>query len=843
LLHRTQQSGEAGSSSATSGRDETATTTIGASRDASYVPNITYDQEAVYEVIENSKWREAFFIDGELRWATRGGNGIGEKVSGDQTWKMRQFGDVFYLAPKEAHEGTEDDVKAVNTKRVETFLDKVAANMVAQSTKVPPPTYEELRPFLSENLDTILTLVTRDGVIATDVHGYVDNDFDNPGPRLNKATQSITRGYDSLMNRDKDPVFERLGKQLAQTLMPLGKGKDTCEGDDEEPGYESGGSDVSLDRCQEPPAYPMCENNCWLKQASSIPSPASQFSDKPAKISTSEPIDIYTELESGFTRVIVIELGTRDEKIRCTLESMEILGVREQDESAPVERRLYEALSYTWGDATKCRAIECNGKHFGVSQNLFDALINIRLSDKSRAIWIDALCINQENDAEKSEQVQYMYRIYRAATRVIVWLGIEADDSDFIMWAMAFVGSRKNRAAIMGRDHNHECLVQLARLTKGIETLTKRPWFFRSWIRQEIAAAPKVIVRCGSREVPWTALKRSVNCLGRLRSKYVASRSLFNGVDDEFEGLIGPYKEKSHALKFLKKDWVVGQSLLAEAGDLRSIWYYHTGGMLELLMVGRVYDATDARDKVYAILGIAEVPLSPRELSPRLVWAQDDKKERPVMRVDYSASISEVYQHTAKYLINRDENLDILCILPTHRDATSNDLPSWTPDWRVPLSSRPLYDNWEYISYKWGASGFTKTESQDQADLNRLTVTGFEIARIQQLLPLFPNEMPHLPESPAGSAIYFEEGKHIRRFAQSTRGPSIVPSTAAVGDSIWILYGCKMPIVLRAATGMLDKVAFEVVGPRYVSTIMFGEAIEWLAEDQHDLELASIVLV
>jgi hypothetical protein len=627
-------------------------------------------------------------------------------------------------------------------------------------------------------------------------------------------------------------------------LVPLGKDKDDSgEGDDEEPGYESGGSEVSQDRCRESPAYPMCEGNCWLKQASSIPSPASQSSDKLAKISNLEPINIHAELEPGFTRVLVIEPGTRDEQISCTLEPMEILGVREQDESTPVERHLYEALSYTWGDATKCQTIECNGKHFGVSQNLFDALINIRLSDKKRTIWIDALCINQENNAEKSEQVQYMYAIYRAATRVIVWLGIEADDSDLIMRAMAFIGSRRNRAAIVRRDHNHECLVQLARLIKGIETLAKRPWFFRSWIRQEVAAAPKVIVRCGSREVPWTALKRSVNCLARLRSKYVASRSLFNGADDEFERLIGPYMEKSHALEFLKKDWVVGQSLLAEAGDLRSIWYYHTGGMLELLMAGRVYSATDARDKVYAILGMAEVPLKPRELSPRLVGAQDDKKDRPIMRVDYSASISEVYQYTAKYLINRDENLDILCILPTHRDATSDDPPSWTPDWRVPLSSRPLYVNWDYISYKWGASGFTKTESQDQTDLNRLTVTGFEIARIQQLLPLFPNEIPHPPESPAGSAILFEDGKHIRRFAQSTRGPSIVPSTAAVGDSIWILYGCKMPVVLKPAARKLDKLSFGVVGPCYVTTIMFGEVIEWLAEGQHDLELASIVLV
>ena len=93
-------------------------------------------------------------------------------------------------------------------------------------------------------------------------------------------------------------------------------------------------------------------------------------------------------------------------------------------------------------------------------------------------------------------------------------------------------------------------------------------------------------------------------------------------------------------------------------------------------MVGGAYDVMDARDKVYAILGMVEVPLNPRELSLRLVWARDDKKERPAIRVDYSACISKVYQHTAKYFINQDENLDILCILPTHRDATSNDLPS-----------------------------------------------------------------------------------------------------------------------------------------------------------------------
>jgi hypothetical protein len=846
MLRRTEQSAEAGSSSTVPNHDQTVTTTTDVSRGVETVPELFWDQKAVSEIIDNSKWRKALLIDGELRWATQESNSIGGKVGneGDLTWKMRQIGDWFYLAPKEAHEGAQEDVQAANDKRVDTFLDTVAANMIAQSTETPPPTYEQLRPLLLQNLDTILALYTRDGFLATDTHGNIDNDFDNPGPRVNKETQYITRGYHDLMDRDKDPVFKRLDQLASQTLLSLGRAKEDGAGEgDHDLGYESGGSEVSVEQCRESPAYPTCEDNCWLKQASLCSNLGPQPKCSIPNVPGLEPTSIYGEIDPGFTRVVVIDPGAWNEQIRCMLEPMEIPGIREQNESTPATRRVYEALSYTWGDATICQTIECNDKLVGVSQNLYDALVNIRLATERRTIWVDALCIDQKNDAEKSEQVQYMYAIYRAAARVIVWLGVGANDSDFAMWAIALIGRRKNRVAIMRHDHNHECLVQLARLIRGIETLTKRPWFFRSWIRQEVAAAPKVIVRCGLCEVPWIALKRSVNCLSRLRSKYVASRSLFQGADDEHCELVGPDLERSHALTFLKKDWVLGQSLLAGAGDISSIWYYHTGGMLDLLMASRAYEATNARDKVYAILGMAEVPIHPQALSPEVTRARDDKKERPTMRVDYSVSISEVYQHTAKYLINRDENLDILCILPTHRDATSFDLPTWTPDWRVPLSSKPLYDNWDYISYKWGASGFTSTETQDQDSLGRLAVTGFEMARVQQLHPLFPDQLPHPPERPAGSAIHFDESKHPRRFAQSTRGPSVVPSAAAVGDTIWILYGCKMPVVLRPADGALRKVAFEVVGPCYVSTIMFGEALEWLQEGLYDLELASIELV
>jgi hypothetical protein len=68
---------------------------------------------------------------------------------------------------------------------------------------------------------------------------------------------------------------------------------------------------------------------------------------------------------------------------------------------------------------------------------------------------------------------------------------------------------------------------------------------------------------------------------------------------------------RSHAweenIGYLRRNWALGQPLINAAGDIRSIWYYHASGLLDLLMVVRAFDAGDARYKVYALLGIAEV--------------------------------------------------------------------------------------------------------------------------------------------------------------------------------------------------------------------------------------------
>ena len=89
----------------------------------------------------------------------------------------------------------------------------------------------------------------------------------------------------------------------------------------------------------------------------------------------------------------------------------------------------FEALSYVWGDPEERAVFQCDGKHFSSTASLHRALVRIRPSDKPRAVWADAVCINQEDLDERAHQVTLMDRIYTQAQQVIVWLGNENEQS------------------------------------------------------------------------------------------------------------------------------------------------------------------------------------------------------------------------------------------------------------------------------------------------------------------------------------------------------------------------------------------------------------------------------
>ncbi|RYP53076.1 hypothetical protein DL768_001853 [Monosporascus sp. mg162] len=111
-------------------------------------------------------------------------------------------------------------------------------------------------------------------------------------------------------------------------------------------------------------------------------------------------------------RLLQLKAGVGGDPVTCFLEVVDLEGCPE-----------YDALSYVWGDPGVTDSITLHGKQHDVTINLYDAMKRLRQSDKHRRLWIDALCINQEDTKEKEGQIGLMDKIYSRAKEVCMWLG------------------------------------------------------------------------------------------------------------------------------------------------------------------------------------------------------------------------------------------------------------------------------------------------------------------------------------------------------------------------------------------------------------------------------------
>lgn len=143
---------------------------------------------------------------------------------------------------------------------------------------------------------------------------------------------------------------------------------------------------------------------------------------------------------------------------------------------------LYEAISYVWGDPHNTLPIYVDKKQFQVTVNLHAALLCLRDHSFERILWVDAICINQNNNEERRQQVQFMARIYNSASRVVVWLGEEIEEIEGALEDIQVASNEepgKNSKEVVKKEH--------------IIKLLKNPWFQRIWVRNTLSA--KVVRR------------------------------------------------------------------------------------------------------------------------------------------------------------------------------------------------------------------------------------------------------------------------------------------------------------------------------------------------------------
>ncbi|KAH8894311.1 hypothetical protein GQ53DRAFT_839926 [Thozetella sp. PMI_491] len=238
-----------------------------------------------------------------------------------------------------------------------------------------------------------------------------------------------------------------------------------------------------------------------------------------------------------------------------------------------------------------CHPLLCNGNNTHISTSLRDALRKLRHKTKPRTFWVDALCINQEDIAERATQVLLMQRIYHQASEICMWLGREDKFAAAAFDLLAQLRVAAGRPAV-GQDLYHSGAMQRLDLPvfpsapwEALVRLLERPYFRRIWIVQEMIASPLAAkLYCGGiRPLPWTTILKAISFL-TVSNWLVAIDASYGGQNTmsfvSITALVG-------------MEWMKGSSTSEDRARLR-----------RMALRTRRFEATDPRDKVFALVGI-----------------------------------------------------------------------------------------------------------------------------------------------------------------------------------------------------------------------------------------------
>ncbi|EME44369.1 hypothetical protein DOTSEDRAFT_72012 [Dothistroma septosporum NZE10] len=272
----------------------------------------------------------------------------------------------------------------------------------------------------------------------------------------------------------------------------------------------------------------------------------------------------YEELERGtnVVRLIKVLPSTEPGAISCRSTTRSLA-------QAPI----YTALSYTWGRPSPDCSITLNDVTILVRKNLWRCLHNVRQSatDRNKLFWIDALCIDQHNLGERTHQVGLMSSIYSTAEQVMVWLGPAYGDSNLALQTLSRWASAENV------PDAEICKIWWKPHGAALRRLCERTYWSRLWILQELVLAKDVLLICGSRRAPGSAL-----------SEFLLRARTLPPMAHRDENLEYDPTMKSRAMSIF-------QEVQRARGETC---------LLDQMRISQHLRCHEPRDKVYALLGI-----------------------------------------------------------------------------------------------------------------------------------------------------------------------------------------------------------------------------------------------
>ena len=402
-----------------------------------------------------------------------------------------------------------------------------------------------------------------------------------------------------------------------------------------------------------------------------------------------DPINQSTRLKTDLreTRCLTLFPGSYSDPIECKLEVVSLDSKTE-----------YEVISYVWGDGDQNGVITIDNAPVTVTANLEHALWHLRRSNTKRKLWVDAVCIDQKNEEERSYQVALIRDVYQLCKGVLVWLGDASDPTgapfgtrepeEVCEWGDPSEARLKDTNRLrFYKDERLQCrttppaqihkkvqdyqavafciLYMLAsggcihdipflkaglfrqRTIEALVSIMGTSWWKRLWVIPETVFAPMVTMYYGRFRAPWSMFTMAAKAYEKCRIQLCCMGQLTHIESDSLGGL-SQYTKKVLELDEVKEMW--------SNGEIRSL--------CPLLRRFRSRTTTDPRDKVYALLALL-----------------DHWDRRPALLPNYSLSVPQIYRVVVRELIETHKTLTPL-LGNTNKDET-NDMASWIPDWSV----------------------------------------------------------------------------------------------------------------------------------------------------------------
>ncbi|KAK7698967.1 hypothetical protein SLS64_012022 [Diaporthe eres] len=370
---------------------------------------------------------------------------------------------------------------------------------------------------------------------------------------------------------------------------------------------------------------------------------------------------IYTALDPRLPEIRVLKLlpsASFDAPLECRLVRRPLYGDADG----------YEALSYVWGEKEFTAEITLDNEPYFITPNLEMAMRHLRRPSVERTLWVDALCINQNDLVERSQQVLLMKDIYARCTVDLAWM-LTAQN---VSWLPARI-AQLHRAFELMKRISFKDAETLAKMRDGPSDAHSRNTvpgafllsveeqealiaafgytdiWYRIWTMQELAYAPQVRLVAGPHELDWAAV-----------GAFLGDRPYA----DAFHAVFG-HRGGGRALDLFFSGSVRVHDQRRALCDGN-----YTSTLLDVLARFQQNGATDPRDCVYGILGLVT--------------------DQHGIVVDYTKSATQVFVDTAISLVNAAQNLDVLCQtawMARPRSKNPHELPSWVPDFSARVYS------------------------------------------------------------------------------------------------------------------------------------------------------------